>query len=50
MTTEERSAPETDAAERQMLEGWRDYHRATLAMKCEGLTDTRLREASVPPS
>ncbi|MEU5659830.1 DinB family protein [Streptomyces sp. NPDC047737] len=50
MTTEERSAPALDAAERQMLEGWLDYHRATLAMKCEGLTDAQLREASVPPS
>lgn len=50
MTTEERSVPALDAAERQMLEGWLDYHRATLAMKCEGLTDAQLREASVPPS
>ncbi|MFD5876863.1 DinB family protein [Streptomyces sp. NPDC060322] len=55
MTTEETTAPERtepalDAAERQMLEGWLDYHRATLAMKCEGLTDAQLREASVPPS
>ncbi|MGW1818938.1 DinB family protein [Streptomyces sp. NPDC002125] len=50
MTTQERSRPAVDAAERQMLEGWLDYHRATLAMKCEGLTDAQLREASVPPS
>ncbi|MFF5899852.1 DinB family protein [Streptomyces argenteolus] len=50
MTTEERSEPALDATERQMLEGWLDYHRATLAMKCEGLTDAQLREASVPPS
>ncbi|MFE7748729.1 DinB family protein [Streptomyces sp. NPDC057428] len=50
MTTQERPEPPFDAAERQMLEGWLDYHRATLAMKCEGLTDAQLREASVPPS
>ncbi|WP_371606603.1 DinB family protein [Streptomyces sp. NBC_01213] len=50
MTTDERSAPALDAAERTMLEGWLDYHRATLAMKCAGLTDAQLREASVPPS
>ncbi|MFE5244725.1 MULTISPECIES: DinB family protein [unclassified Streptomyces] len=50
MTTQERSQPAVDAAERQMLEGWLDYHRATLALKCEGLTDAQLREASVPPS
>ncbi|MDF6022410.1 DinB family protein [Streptomyces sp. JH34] len=50
MTTDERSTPALDAAERTMLEGWLDYHRATLAMKCAGLTDAQLREASVPPS
>ncbi|MFJ4125918.1 Mini-circle protein [Streptomyces sp. FT05W] len=50
MTTDERSEPALDAAERTMLEGWLDYHRATLAMKCAGLTDAQLREASVPPS
>ncbi len=33
-----------------MLEGWLEFHRATLAAKCEGLDDKRLREASVPPS
>ncbi|MFJ9640792.1 DinB family protein [Streptomyces sp. NPDC101178] len=50
MTSAERSEPALDAAERPMLEGWLDYHRETLAMKCEGLTDAQLREASVPPS
>lgn len=46
----ERSEPAFDAAERPMLEGWLDFHRETLAMKCAGLTDAQLREASVPPS
>jgi uncharacterized damage-inducible protein DinB len=33
-----------------MLDGWLDYHRLTLAWKCEGLTDDQLRERSAPPS
>jgi uncharacterized damage-inducible protein DinB len=49
MTTE-RAEPGLQAAEREMLTGWLDYHRATLAWKCEGLTDDQLRERSVPPS
>ncbi len=36
--------------ERATLEGWLDYHRATLALKCSGLTDEQLRERAVPPS
>ncbi|MDQ0778750.1 putative damage-inducible protein DinB [Streptomyces aurantiacus] len=48
--TIERREPATDAGERDMLEGWLDYHRATLAVKCEGLDDAQLRTASVPPS
>jgi uncharacterized damage-inducible protein DinB len=38
------------ADERAMLTAWLEYHRATLAIKCEGLDDDRLRERSVPPS
>ncbi|MEV8592122.1 DinB family protein [Streptomyces sp. NPDC052012] len=49
MTTERRE-PANDADERTMLEGWLEYHRGTLAWKCEGLTDEQLRTASVPPS
>ncbi|MFF4276635.1 DinB family protein [Streptomyces sp. NPDC001536] len=49
MTTQ-RSEPATDADERTMLEGWLDYHRQTLAWKCEGLTDAQLRTAAVEPS
>jgi hypothetical protein len=48
--TIERREPATDAGERAMLEGWLDYHRATLAVKCEGLDDAQLRTAAVPPS
>ncbi|MCL8017121.1 DinB family protein [Streptomyces sp. AS02] len=48
--TIERREPATTADERTMLEGWLDYHRQTLAWKCEGLTDAQLRTASVEPS
>ncbi len=38
------------AAERSALEGFLDYHRATLMWKCEGLTGTQLAERALPPS
>jgi uncharacterized damage-inducible protein DinB len=36
--------------ERAMLDAWLEWHRATLAVKCDGLTLEQLRERSVPPS
>ncbi|MEE1755493.1 DinB family protein [Streptomyces sp. SP18CS02] len=45
-----RTEPSGVAGEREMLEGWLEYHRRTLAMKCEGLEDSQLRETSAPPS
>ncbi|MFR9676114.1 DinB family protein [Streptomyces sp. TR02-1] len=33
-----------------MLRDFLDYHRATLAMKCEGLAEEGLRRQSMPPS
>jgi uncharacterized damage-inducible protein DinB len=48
--TIERNEPSTMAPEREMLDGWLDYHRATLGWKCEGLSDDQLRERAVPPS
>ncbi len=50
MTTTERTEPSTTAGERDMLEGWLDHHRETLAAKCGGLDDEQLRRTSVPPS
>ncbi|MFJ8946089.1 DinB family protein [Streptomyces sp. NPDC102395] len=50
MTTTQRTEPAQNADERTMLEGWLEYHRQTLAWKCEGLTDAQLRTASAPPS
>jgi uncharacterized damage-inducible protein DinB len=46
----ERNEPRTTVPEREMLEGWLDYHRATLEMKCEGLSPEQLRDPSVSPS
>ncbi|MFG2844469.1 DinB family protein [Kitasatospora sp. NPDC048296] len=42
--------PPMAAGEAAMLTAWLDYHRSTLALKCEGLTDDQLRLRSVPPS
>jgi hypothetical protein len=36
--------------ERAGLEGWLDYHRDTLLMKCAGLSVAQLRQRAVPPS
>ena len=47
---DERPMPPLDADERTTLEGWLDFHRATLAGKCAGLDDAQARSASVPPS
>ncbi|MDX6367174.1 MAG: hypothetical protein QOK30_2250 [Nocardioidaceae bacterium] len=33
-----------------MLEAWLDFHRATLLIKCDGLTGDQLTARSVPPS
>ena len=33
-----------------MLNSWLDFHRDTLALKCDGLTGDQLRERAVPPS
>src|SRR4051812_15465140 len=46
----ERTEPAYELAERPMLEGWLEYHRQTLAWKCDGLDDAQLRERTVPPS
>src|SRR5438105_3363752 len=50
MSAIERNDPPYEADERTMLVTWLDYHRATLALKCEGLTPDQLRTRSVPPS
>ncbi|MEU9119019.1 DinB family protein [Streptomyces sp. NPDC048506] len=40
----------TVAGERQMLQGWLDYHRDTLLTKCAGLSADQLIKASSAPS
>ncbi|GAC1641615.1 MAG: DinB family protein [Chloroflexota bacterium] len=45
-----RQEPHFRAGERAMLEAWLEYHRATLAMKCDGLSAGQLRQRAVPPS
>ncbi|HLX49536.1 MAG TPA: DinB family protein [Streptosporangiaceae bacterium] len=46
----ERPDPPLIAPEREMLRAFLDYHRGTLAIKCEGLSDEELRRQSMPPS
>ena len=46
----ERIGPPLLADERESLRAFLDFHRATLALKCEGLTDEQLRRAASPPS
>ncbi|MFE9693536.1 DinB family protein [Micromonospora sp. NPDC005806] len=46
----ERIGPPLLAGERETLRAFLDFHRATLAMKCAGLTDEELRRQSSPPS
>jgi hypothetical protein len=48
--TIERIDPPTTAPEKETLEAYLDYHRATLLMKCDGLTAEQLRTHSVAPS
>ncbi|MFC9327545.1 DinB family protein [Kitasatospora sp. NPDC057015] len=46
----ERIGPPLTGGERETLRAFLDFHRATLAMKCEGLSDEELRRRSSPPS
>ena len=46
----DRHDPPTVAGERQSLDNWLDYHRATLLFKCQGLTGEQLARRAVEPS
>ncbi|WP_030903728.1 DinB family protein [Streptomyces sp. NRRL F-5126] len=50
MTVDNRPEPPSTGGEREMLRAFLDFHRATLAMKAEGLDDDELRRRSMPPS
>ncbi|MFJ4919937.1 DinB family protein [Streptomyces sp. NPDC088725] len=45
-----RTGPPCTGGEREMLRAYLDFHRATLAMKTDGLSDDELRDRSMPPS
>jgi hypothetical protein len=42
--------PARDASERDLLLSWLEWHRATMAQKCEGLEAAQLGQRSCPPS
>ncbi len=46
----ERTDPARILGERPALEAWLDFHRATLLLKCAGLTADQLKERAAPPS
>jgi uncharacterized damage-inducible protein DinB len=46
----ERIGPPLTGGERETLRAFLDFHRATLAMKCDDLSDEDLRRRSMPPS
>jgi hypothetical protein len=50
VTTEFRADPATAAGEREMLQGFLDFHRGTLLWKVSGLTGEQLVQRSVEPS
>jgi uncharacterized protein DUF664 len=49
-STVERPRVPPSGDERTLLDAWLDWHRATLLIKCAGLTEAQLRERSTPPS
>jgi len=46
----ERTDPPLTGSERELLTTFLDFHRATLATKCHGLTGDQLRQIADPPS
>jgi hypothetical protein len=49
-TPERAETPRVPDGERSSLESWLEYHRATLLIKCAGLTPGQLVTRSCPPS
>jgi len=45
-----RHEPSFTLGERDMVEGWLEYHRITLLLKCEGLDDAGRKNRPVPTS
>ncbi|HEY6314721.1 MAG TPA: DinB family protein [Streptosporangiaceae bacterium] len=50
LTPERRKTARVPGDERDSLESWLEYHRATLLTKCAGLTPGKLVTRSCPPS
>ena len=48
--TAERTVPPVTGPEREMLRDFLDFHRDTLALLCDGLSDDQLRRQASPPS
>jgi uncharacterized damage-inducible protein DinB len=45
-----RTRPTYLRGDRELLEAWLEFHRATLLVKCEGVTDEQRKERSIPTS
>jgi uncharacterized damage-inducible protein DinB len=45
-----RTEPPYLLADREMLEAWLEFHRMTLLLKCEGLTDAQRKARPIPTS
>lgn len=45
-----RTEPDFVLGEREMLEGWLEYHRTTLFLKCEGLDDAQRKARPIASS
>jgi uncharacterized damage-inducible protein DinB len=50
MTAANRATPPFEADEQTTLTAFLDFQRATLAVKCDGLTEAQRKERAVPPS
>jgi uncharacterized damage-inducible protein DinB len=50
LVDERREEPGFLLGDREMLEGWLEYHRTTLLLKCEGLDDAQRKARPIPTS
>jgi uncharacterized damage-inducible protein DinB len=50
LTNQPRTRPTYVRDDRALLEGWLEFHRATLLVKCEGLTDEQRKARPIPTS
>ena len=50
LTDPRRSEPNFTLHEREMLDAWLEFHRVTLIIKCEGLSDAQRKSRPVPTS